>query len=44
MAELILDRSRITKEIIQVLLQENQKKMLVQLISKRPRAIFVDSD
>ena len=44
MAELILDRSRITKELIQILLQENQKKMLVQLISKKPRAVFVDLD
>jgi hypothetical protein len=42
MIDLVLDRSRITKDIIQVLLQEDQKNLLVSLVSKRPRPIFVD--
>jgi hypothetical protein len=42
MVDLILERSRITKEIIWALLGEDQKNMLVSLISKRPRPIYVD--
>ena len=44
MADLVLERSLITKELVQVLLQKNEKKLLVQLIAKRPRPIFIDSD
>ena len=42
MVYLVLERSRITREIIWTLLADDQKNMLVSLISKRPRPIFVD--
>lgn len=37
MIDCILDRSVMTKEIVQILLTENQKKLLVQQISKPKR-------
>lgn len=42
MVEIILERSRITRDIIQVMVQEDQNNMLVSLVSKRPRPLYVD--
>ena len=44
MADVVLDRSRITKQLIQVILGENQKKLLVSMVSKSPRALYIDTD
>ncbi len=44
MVELILSRSLVTKEMIQILLAENQKKLLVQQISKGKKPTYLDVD
>ncbi len=41
MVELVLERARITKQIIWLMLQEDQKNALVGLISKRPRPKYI---
>ena len=37
MSELVLERARITKELVNLMLQEDQKNALVGLITRRPR-------
>jgi hypothetical protein len=42
MVDLILERSRITKELMWILLQEDQNNLLVSLIAKQPRPLYLD--
>ncbi len=44
MVELVLERARITKEIVTVMLREDQKNTLVGLVSRRPRPKWVEVD
>ena len=42
MADLVLSRSVVTPTLVLALMHKNEKKMLVQLLSKRPRPLFIE--
>lgn len=44
MIDLVLERARITKDIVSVMLREDQKNALVGLVSRRPRPKWVELD
>jgi hypothetical protein len=44
MSELVLERARITKEVIDVMLREDQKNAIVGLISRRPRPKWIEGE
>jgi transposase len=44
MSELVLERARITNEVIDVMLREDQKNAIVGLISRRPRPKWIEGE
>jgi len=42
MVDLVLERARITKELISLMLREDQKNAIVGLVARRPRPKWVE--
>jgi hypothetical protein len=44
MVDLVLERARITIEVIDVMLREDQKNAIVALVARRPRPMWVEGE